>query len=99
MYTRDWHQCKREVIIDPYRFRCIDILDKVPVANEDQKKGVEILRVAMQQPTRQIAENVGEDASVVVNKVTYLIILPQLRGYFCRATNGASQFLHLSSLL
>merc|ERR1712045_697873 len=49
--------------------RCIDILDKVPVANEDQKKGVEILRVAMQQPTRQIAENAGEDASVVVNKV------------------------------
>merc|ERR1712045_522906 len=25
--------------------------------------------VAMQQPTRQIAENAGEDASVVVNKV------------------------------
>merc|ERR1719420_1755235 len=41
--------------------RCIDILDKVPVANEDQKKGVEILRVAMQKPTRQIAENACED--------------------------------------
>merc|ERR1719414_400369 len=49
--------------------RCIDILDKVPAVNEDQKKGVEIVRVAMQQPTRQIAENAGEDASVVVNKV------------------------------
>merc|ERR1712027_33321 len=49
--------------------RCLDILDNVPTANEDQKKGVDIVRVALQQPTRQIAENAGEDASVVVNKV------------------------------
>ena len=49
--------------------RCIEVLDNVPVANEDQKKGIEIVRLALQQPTRQIAENAGEDASVVVNKV------------------------------
>merc|ERR1719385_148019 len=49
--------------------RCIDILDKVPVANEDQKKGVEILRVAMQQPTRQIAENAGVEGRAIVEKI------------------------------
>merc|ERR1719209_2062261 len=43
--------------------RCIDILDNVPVANEDQRKGIEIVRLALQMPTRQIAENAGEDAS------------------------------------
>merc|ERR1719347_1704901 len=49
--------------------RCIEILDDIPVSNDDQKKGVEIVRHALQQPTRQIADNAGEDASVVVNKV------------------------------
>ena len=55
--------------------RCLDILDNVPTANEDQKKGVDIVRVALQQPTRQIAENAGEDASVVVNKVRQFSVL------------------------
>merc|ERR1719293_395668 len=35
--------------------RCIEILDDIPVSNDDQKKGVEIVRHALQQPTRQIA--------------------------------------------
>ena len=52
-----------------YFLRCIEILDDIPVSNDDQKKGVEIVRHALQQPTRQIADNAGEDASVVVNKV------------------------------
>merc|ERR1712060_432662 len=28
--------------------RCLDILDSVPAVNEDQKKGVEIVRLALQ---------------------------------------------------
>ena len=39
--------------------RCLDILDNVPVANEDQKKGVEIIRHALTQPMNQIAKNAG----------------------------------------
>ena len=49
--------------------RCLDILDNVPVANEDQKRGVDIIRHALTQPMLQIAKNAGLDASVIVNKV------------------------------
>ena len=49
--------------------RCLDVLDNVPVANEDQKKGVDIIRHALTQPMLQIAKNAGLDASVIVNKV------------------------------
>merc|ERR1712088_895829 len=49
--------------------RCLDVLDSVPVANEDQKKGVEIIRHALTQPMNQIAKNAGLDSSVIVNKV------------------------------
>merc|ERR1719340_274630 len=49
--------------------RCLEVLDNVAVANEDQKKGVDIIRHALKQPTMKIAENAGADASVVVNKV------------------------------
>jgi len=49
--------------------RCLDVLDSVPVANEDQKKGVEIIRHALTQPMLQISKNAGLDASVIVNKV------------------------------
>merc|ERR1712088_138874 len=49
--------------------RCLDSLDTVIVANDDQKKGVNIVQFALRQPTMKIAENAGADASVVVNKV------------------------------
>ena len=49
--------------------RCLDILDNVPIANEDQKRGVDIIRHALTQPMLQIAKNAGLDASVIVNKV------------------------------
>lgn len=39
------------------------------VDNEDQKKGVEILKYALTRPLYQIADNAGLDASVVVNQV------------------------------
>ena len=49
--------------------RCLDALDNVSVTNEDQKKGVDIIRHALSQPMLQIAKNAGLDASVIVNKV------------------------------
>ena len=49
--------------------RCLDSLDTVIVANDDQKKGVDIIRHALIQPLYQIAKNSGMDASVIVNKV------------------------------
>ena len=39
-------------------------------ANDDQNRGVDIARVALEMPLRQIAANAGFEASVVLNKVS-----------------------------
>ena len=38
-------------------------------ANDDQRRGIEIIRMALQAPARQIAENAGFDGSVIVGKL------------------------------
>jgi chaperonin GroEL len=38
-------------------------------ANPDQNRGIEIVRIALEAPLRQIAENAGVDGSVVAGKV------------------------------
>ena len=48
--------------------RCIAGLDEVK-AKGDEKVGVEIVRRALQAPTKQIAKNAGEDGSVVADEV------------------------------
>ena len=49
-----------------YATRC---LDKTKTGNNDQKVGVDIVRRALQTPTRQIAENAGSDGAVVAGKL------------------------------
>ncbi|MBP0573046.1 chaperonin GroEL, partial [Mycobacterium tuberculosis] len=49
--------------------RALKVLDGLKPANDDQKTGVQIVRRALQAPARQIAENAGEDGSVVVGKI------------------------------
>ncbi|MBF0371563.1 MAG: chaperonin GroEL [Magnetococcales bacterium] len=44
-------------------------LDKIESANDDQKVGVNIVRRALEEPVRVIAENAGAEGSVVVNKI------------------------------
>ncbi len=44
-------------------------LDNVPVDNQDQKHGVEIVRRAIEAPVRQIAENAGSEGSIIVGKL------------------------------
>ena len=44
-------------------------LDKLNVANDDQRVGIDIVRRALQTPLRQIAENAGEDGAVVAGKL------------------------------
>jgi chaperonin GroEL len=39
------------------------------VTNEDQATGVNIIRLALESPLRTIAENAGQEGSVIVNKV------------------------------
>ena len=44
-------------------------LDKLEGANEDQTVGIAILRRSIEEPLRQIVENAGEDAAVILNQV------------------------------
>ncbi|GHF23717.1 60 kDa chaperonin 2 [Kordiimonas sediminis] len=44
-------------------------LDTVSGANDDQNKGIDIIRRALQAPVRQIAENAGVDGAVVAGKL------------------------------
>ena len=49
--------------------RALKVLDKLEGANEDQTVGIRILARAIEEPLRQIVENAGEDAAVILNKV------------------------------
>jgi len=49
--------------------RAIKVLKTVKPANEDEKVGLDILKFALQQPVRLLAENSGADAGWVVRKV------------------------------
>jgi len=49
--------------------RCLEAIEKVKPANEDEKIGVDILKRAMEFPTRELANNAGVEGSVVVEEV------------------------------
>jgi chaperonin GroEL len=49
--------------------RAIEALKNVVTDNEDQSTGVNIVRLALESPLRVIAENAGQEGSVVVNRV------------------------------
>ena len=49
--------------------RAVEALKNVKVENEDQSTGVNIVRLALESPLRTIAENAGQEGSVIVNKV------------------------------
>src|SRR6185312_7454576 len=44
-------------------------LDKLQGLNEDQQVGIRILSRSIEEPLRQIVDNAGEDAAVVLNRV------------------------------
>jgi chaperonin GroEL len=46
-----------------------NLLKGMTGANEDQTRGIDIVRRALQAPVRQIAENAGSDGAVVVGKL------------------------------
>ena len=49
--------------------RALKALDKLEGANEDQTVGIRILARSIEEPLRQIVENAGEDAAVILNRV------------------------------
>ncbi len=44
-------------------------LEALKPANDDQRKGIDIVRRALEAPVRQIVENAGEDGAVIVGKL------------------------------
>jgi chaperonin GroEL len=49
--------------------RATRALEKLEGANEDQTVGIRILARSIEEPLRQIVENAGEDAAVILNQV------------------------------
>jgi chaperonin GroEL len=49
--------------------RALKALDKLEGANEDQTVGIRILARSIEEPLRNIVENAGEDAAVILNQV------------------------------
>ncbi len=49
--------------------RCLNALDSVETDQADEKVGVDIVRRALEEPIRQIAENAGIDGAVVCERV------------------------------
>ncbi|PIN80865.1 chaperonin GroEL [Candidatus Woesearchaeota archaeon CG10_big_fil_rev_8_21_14_0_10_34_8] len=50
--------------------RAAAVLDSVETENEDQKTGISIVKRAVEDPIRQIAENAGKDGGVIVEKLS-----------------------------
>ncbi len=49
--------------------RCLAALDKLKLHDEDEMIGVNIVKRALEEPMRQIAQNAGHEGAVVVGKV------------------------------
>lgn len=49
--------------------RCIEAVEAVKAADEDEKAGIEIIKAALTEPLRQICANAGYEGSLVVEKV------------------------------
>src|SRR5512137_3042487 len=49
--------------------RCLEAIDKVKGSNEDERIGVDIVKKAIEFPTRELANNAGVEGSVVVEEV------------------------------
>ncbi|MBI2931188.1 MAG: chaperonin GroEL [Planctomycetes bacterium] len=49
--------------------RASKALDKLKMANDDEKTGVDIVRRALEAPMKQIAANSGVEGAIVINKV------------------------------
>src|SRR6266566_1550446 len=49
--------------------RCLSVLENVKVINHDEQIGVDIVKRAIEEPTRDLAENAGVEGSIVVQEI------------------------------
>ena len=49
--------------------RCLQAIETVKSANDDERIGIDIVKRAIEEPTRVLAENAGVEGSIVVQEV------------------------------
>jgi chaperonin GroEL len=49
--------------------RCLAAIEGVKVANDDERIGIDIVKRAVEEPTRALAENAGVEGSIVVQEI------------------------------
>ncbi len=49
--------------------RCLNVLETLKVSNHDEQIGVDIVKRAVEEPTRALAENAGVEGSIVVQEI------------------------------
>jgi chaperonin GroEL len=49
--------------------RCLGVLEALKLSNDDEKIGVDIVKRAVEEPTRALAENAGVEGSIVVQEI------------------------------
>jgi len=63
-------------------------LDKVTAANEEEQVGINILKFALEQPIRKLAENCGQDAGFVFNKIKDKLLAEKKSDFGYNAKTG-----------
>ena len=64
-------------------------LDKVKTDNEEEKVGISILKYALEQPVRMLAQNSGEDAGYIFNKIKDAVLADPKSDLGYNAANGS----------
>ncbi|HRT40040.1 MAG TPA: chaperonin GroEL [Candidatus Woesebacteria bacterium] len=63
-------------------------LEKVKVATEEEQIGLNILKYVLEQPIRKLAENSGEDAGFVLNKIKEALLADKKSDFGFNAQTG-----------
>jgi len=63
-------------------------LEKVKVATEEERIGLNILKYVLEQPIRKLAENSGEDAGFVLNKIKEALLADKKSDFGFNAQTG-----------
>lgn len=63
-------------------------LDKVKTESEEEKVGINILKFALEQPIRKLAQNSGEDGGYIFNKIKDAVLADPKSDYGYNAATG-----------
>jgi chaperonin GroEL len=74
-------------------------LDKVETDNEEEKVGVAILKYALEQPIRMLAQNSGEDAGYIFNKIKDAITTDSKSDLGYNASTGQMESMTKAGIL